>query len=126
MFENLEAQLRARGFNPMIAHVDPASILTKLNDRASIPIKTVGTGSHEADAEVEIKILKEILRSSEAGLPCPVPLRFIIYQMYGAVMFRNTLLRRGQSHSPRESYSGVKLDIKKTYKGPIFGLLPSI
>jgi hypothetical protein len=112
IFEEMLTNVQARGFTPSIVHVDPASILTKLTDRTSIPINTVGTGAHVADAEVEIKLVKEILRSSEAGLPFPVAIRFVRSQMLGAVMYRNTMLRRNCTRSPREAFTGVKFDVR--------------
>jgi hypothetical protein len=111
-FEAMIGSLQSRGFAPSMAHVDPESILTGLTDRTSIPINTVGTGAHVADAEVEIKLVKEILRSSEAGLPFPVALRFVRSHMLGAIMYRNTMLRRESTVSPREEFTGVKFDVK--------------
>lgn len=111
IFETILSKLRSIEFIPMIVHRDPASMMTKLKEKVSTRINDVGTGSHVADAEVEIKIIKEVLSSS--GLPFPVPLRFVKAHMYGAVGFKNTMLRKGETHSPREQYSGVKFDVAK-------------
>ena len=113
VFETMINNLKQREFHITIAHVDPASILTSLDKKLSVRINDIGTAMHVADAEVEIKILKEILRSSESGLPFPVPLRFVKAHVYGAVGYRNTVLRRGETCSPREKYSGVKFDVSK-------------
>ena len=112
VFDAMICSVKARCFAPSVAHVDPAKVLTGLTDKASITINTVGTGAHVADAEVEIKLLKEILRSSKAGLAFPVALRFVRSHMLGGVMFRNTMLRRGCTISPREDFTGVKFDIR--------------
>ena len=69
---------------------DSASILKAHEDK--IPgLKAIGAGSHVAEVEVEIKVIKERCRAMEASLSVPVPRRLIPWLVYGAAPWTNNM-----------------------------------
>ena len=101
-------KVEARGYSVGEIVVDPAKALSALVGTTPRNITVVGSRMHVADAEVEIRTVKERLRSSTHGLPYDAPRRLVRWQVYGAVMTFNMLLRQGQTVSSRELFTGVK------------------
>lgn len=83
-------------------------------------LDVVGSGSHVAEVEVEIKVLKERCRCMEASLSVPVPRRLVPWLVYGAAVARNMVLRPGQTLCPRESFTGVKVDHDRDVRAKFF------
>ena len=65
------------GYHIKEIFVDPAKVLSGLVPRE---ITVVGSRMHVADAEVEIRTVKERLRSSTHGLPYDLPHRVVRWQ----------------------------------------------
>ena len=84
-----------------------------MKGRVSAPVETAGARAHVADIEVEIRILKERLRSSESGLSFNVSRKLSMYMVYGATIAMNAMPRTDRSVSLREKFLGVKLDYNK-------------
>ncbi len=84
-----------------------------MKGRVSAPVETVGARAHVADIEVEIRILKERLRSTESGLPFNVSQKLSVYIVYGATIAMNAMPRTDRSVSPHEKFLGVKLNFNK-------------
>jgi hypothetical protein len=103
----------AQGFSISKIWTDPERALAQLKGRVSAPVETGGARAHVADIEVEIRILKERLRSYESGLPFNVCRKLSVYMVYGATMAINSMPRTDRSVSPREKFLGVKLDYNK-------------
>ncbi len=76
-------------------------------------VDAIGSGTHVADAEVEIRLLKEKLRSKESQLPWPMPKRVVRWFVYGATSVTNMFRRKGAMNCPRTEFTGVKLDFKR-------------
>ena len=105
---NLCTKVEARGYFVTEIVVDPAKALAGLTGNIAKNVTVVGSRMHVADAEVEIRTVKERVRSSTCGLPYDTPRRLVRWQVYGAVMTYNMLLRPGQTVSSREQFTGVK------------------
>ena len=105
-------KLIARGFSIGSIVVDPQSSLAALTNRVPFVIDVVGTGSHVGDAEVEIKLLKEKLRSKDSTLKWPVPKRVVRWLVYGATSVTNMFRRKGAIQCPRTEFTGIKLDFR--------------
>jgi hypothetical protein len=101
-------KVEARGYGIREIVVDPAKELAGLVDTTSKNITVVGSRMHVSDAEVEIRTIKERMRSSTHGLPYDAARRLVRWQVYGAVMTYNMILRQGQTVSSRELFTGVK------------------
>jgi hypothetical protein len=69
-----------------------------------------------ADAEVEIRTIKERLRCTKAGLPYRLCKRAIKWAAYGVVQAYNVVLRARQDVSARELFTGVKTDYKRDFR----------
>lgn len=106
-------KIEARGYSVTSIVVDPQSSLAALMNRIPYPVDIVGTGTHVADVEVEIRMIKEKLRSKESSLPWPVPKRIVRWFVYGATSVTNMFRRKGASLCPRTEFTGVKLDYKR-------------
>mgnify|MGYP003386305885 CR=1 FL=1 len=106
-------KLESRGYSVSEIVVDPAKALVGLTGTVSKNITVVGSRMHVADAEVEIRTVKERVRSSMHGLPYDTPLRLVRWQVYGAVMTYNMILRQGQTVSARELFTGVKTNYQR-------------
>jgi hypothetical protein len=101
-------RLAGRGFEVSEIVVDPAKELAQMEGKLPFNISTVGSRTHVADAEVQIRTAKERIRSSTHGLPFNVARSLVRWQVYGGVYTFNILLRTGQSVSSRELFTGVK------------------
>ena len=108
----------AQGFSVSKIWTDPERGFVALNGRVSAPIQSVGARQHVADAEVEIRILKERLRSTESGLAYNVCNKLAIYMVYGATMALNCMPRTDRDVSPREKFLGVKLNYNNDLRIP--------
>ena len=95
-----------QGFTISKIWTDPERSLAQLKGRVSAPVETAGARAHVADIEVEIRILKERLRSSESGLPFNVSRKLSMYMVYGATIAVNAMPRTDRSVSPREKFLG--------------------
>ena len=110
--EAIRKLVESRGCTVTKIVTDPGKKLAVLVN--SVPgLTTVGSGSHVADIEVEIRVIKERLRCMDASLSVPIPRRLTLYAVYGAVASRNMILRSWQTISSRELFTGVKTDIKR-------------
>jgi hypothetical protein len=116
IFERLMTASESRGYQLTKIVTDPAKPLAALIGMVSANLTTVGASSHVADAEVEIRGVKERLRSNEQALPFPLARRLIKYEVLGVVGAINTVLRAGQTVSSRELYSGIKADLRRDYR----------
>jgi hypothetical protein len=101
-------RMKARGFEVTEIVVDPAKELAQMEGKIPYNVSTVGSRAHVTDAEVQIRTVKERLRSSTHGLPFNAAKSLIRWQVYGSVYTFNILLRQGQSVSSRELFTGVK------------------
>ena len=106
-------KIEARGYTVHEVVVDPFKSLTALTGLLPRNITVVGSRAHVEDAEVEIRTVKERVRSSTHGLPYNAPRRLVRWQVYGAVMTYNMLLRQGQTVSSRELFTGVKTNYSR-------------
>ena len=106
-------KVESRGYAVEEIVVDPEKALAGLVNVLPRPVTVVGSRSHVADAEVEIRTVKERIRASTHGLPYDLPRRLVKWQVYGAVMTFNMLLRQGQTVSSRELFTGVKTNYKR-------------
>jgi hypothetical protein len=106
-------KVEARGYKICEVVVDPAKALSALVGVTAKNITVVGSRMHVADAEVEIRTIKERVRSSTHGLPYDTPRRLVRWQVYGAVMTYNMILRQGQTVSSRELFTGVKTNYNR-------------
>ena len=106
-------KIEARGYSVQEVVVDPFKSLVALSGLLPRNITVVGSRAHVADAEVEIRTVKERVRSSTHGLPYNAPRRLVRWQVYGAVMTYNMLLRQGQTVSSRELFTGVKTNYSR-------------
>ena len=106
-------KIEARGYTVQEVVVDPFKSLASLAGLLPRNITVVGSRAHVADAEVEIRTVKERVRSSTHGLPYNAPRRLVRWQVYGAVMTYNMLLRQGQTVSSRELFTGVKTNYSR-------------
>ena len=75
--KTLCAKIEAKGYQVKEIVTDPAKQLAGLQGKLPYNLTTVGSRTHVADAEVEIRILKERLRSTERGLPFNLARRLI-------------------------------------------------
>lgn len=101
-------KIESRGYSVTEIVVDPEKALAGLVGLIPKNVLVVGSRMHVADAEVEIRTVKERIRSSTHGLPYDCALRLVKWQVYGAVMTFNMILRQGQTTSSRELFTGVK------------------
>lgn len=108
--------LAGRGFRVTEIIVDPGKELTSLNGKVRYRINTVDARTHVADAEVEIKTVKERMRCTEARLPYKLPRRAVRFLADGVVGAYNTTLRAGETVSPRELFTGIKFDYARDMK----------
>ena len=113
--ENLCNIIIGKGFNVKEIVTDPARELAALQGHIPYNINTVGSRTHVADAEVEMRVIKEPLRCSTIGVPFNVPRRIIKWQVYGCIKAYNIVLRPGQSVSAKESFTGIKPNYKREY-----------
>lgn len=111
-FLQLAGKMVSRGFTLQFVADGQSSIAT-LCDKIPHHVDIVGAGSHVADAEVEIRRVKEKLRSAEARVPWRIPRRFIRWLTYGAVAVTNMFNRSNSGTCPRTEFTGVKLDYKR-------------
>jgi hypothetical protein len=103
----------AQSFNVPMIWTASERELAALKRKVSVPIKTVGAPQHVAEAEVEIRILKERLRSAESGLAFNVCNKLVAYVVYGATTAINAMPRTDRDVSPREKFLGVNWMITK-------------
>ena len=90
--------------------------MTGMVGKISRNITIVGSRTHVADAEVEIRTIKERLRCTEAGLPYRLCKRAIKWAAYGIVQAYNVVLRAGQEVAARELFTGVKTVYKRDFR----------
>lgn len=109
-------KLAGRGFSITEIIVDPGKELTNLNGRVRYKISTVNARTHVADAEVEIRTIKERMRCTETRLPFKLPRRCVRFLADGVVGAYNTTLRAGETVSPRELFTGIKFDYARDLK----------
>jgi hypothetical protein len=117
--ERLRMKVESRGFKRSKIVADPEKIMASLVDRIE-GFTTVGSGTHVANAEVEIRVVEERCRSMEASLAVPVARRFVKWLVYGAVSARNAILRPWQQVIAREAFTSVKFDAKRDLRGEFF------
>ena len=109
-------KLAGRGFRVTEIVVDPAKELTNLRGKVRYKITTIAARTHVADAEVEIRTVKERMRATESRLPFKLPRRCIRWLADGVVGAYNTTLRSGETLSPRELFTGIKFDYARDLK----------
>jgi hypothetical protein len=114
--ETLCKRTESRGFQISEIVVDPAKELASMVGKVSRNITVVGSRTHVADAEVEIRTVKERMRCTEAGLPYKVCKRVIKWLAYGVVQAYNVVLRAGQEVSARELFTGIKTDYRRDFR----------
>jgi hypothetical protein len=114
--ESLCKRVEARGFQATEIVADPGGELAGMVGKIARHITIVGSRTHVADAEVEIRTIKERLRCMEAGLPYRLCRRAIKWAAYGVVQAYNVVLRAGQEVSARELFTGVKTDYKRDFR----------
>lgn len=107
------SKVESRGYKIDEIVVDPAKALAGLVGILPKNVIVVGSRMHVSDAEVEIRTVKERLRASTLGLPYDAPRRLVRWQVYGAVLTFNIILRQGQTVSSRELFTGVKTNYKR-------------
>ena len=112
----LANKVAGRGFKVTEIIVDPARELTNLAGKVPYRINTVDARTHVADAEVEIRTIKERMRSTEARLPYKLPRRAVRFLAQGVVSAYNLTLRAGETVCPRELFSGIKSDYARDMK----------
>ena len=106
-------KIRARGYIVERITTDPEKALAKLDGLVDCAWDTVGSRDHEEHAEREIKFLKERMRCTEHGVPFRVANRFARWVAYSCVAAINASRSVENNISPRESFTGVKLDYKR-------------
>jgi hypothetical protein len=111
-FLQLAGNLMSRGFTLQFVADGQSSIAT-LCGKIPHHIDIVGAGSHVADAEVEIRRIKEKLRSAEARVSWRIPRRFIKWLTRGATAVTNMFSRLDSGTCPRTEFTGVKVDFKR-------------
>jgi len=109
-------RIESRGFQATEIVADPGGELAGMVGKTSRNITIVGSRTHVADAEVEIRTVKERMRCTEAGLPYKLCKRAIKWMAYGVVQAYNVVLRAGQDVSARELFTGLKTDYKRDFK----------
>jgi hypothetical protein len=114
--KTLCAKIEAKGYQVKDIVTDPAKQLAGLQGKLQYNLTTVGSRTHVADAEVEIRILKERLKSTERGLPYNLARRLIRWMVYGCVKACNIVLVAGQTTSPTEHFTGVKPNYKRDFR----------
>jgi hypothetical protein len=115
----IRAKIMSRGFVVEKIVVDGESILASHKDE--IPaLEVIGAGSHVAEVEVEIKVVKERCRAMEASLSVPVPRRLVPWLVYGAMAARKMVQRPRQTMCPREAFTGVKVDFERDVRAKFF------
>lgn len=112
----LAAKMAGRGFSVAEIIVDPGKHLTMLDGKVPYRINTVDARTHVADAETEIKTVKERMRCTESRLPYKLPRRAVRYLADGVVGAYNSTLRAGETVSPRELFTGIKADYARDVK----------
>lgn len=117
--KSVVAKLQSRGFVVTMILTDSDAKIAALVGIVAL-LETTGSGSHLGEFEVEIRDVKERLRCMEASLSVPVPKRLILWMAYAAVVCRNMLPRPFQVISSRESFTGVKTDIKRDVRAKFF------
>jgi hypothetical protein len=100
--------MAARGFEVLEIVVDPAKALAGMDGKIPYNVSTVGSRAHVTEAEVQIRTVKERIRASTHGVPFNTPKRLVRWQVYGGVYTFNILLRKGQTVSSRELFTGIK------------------
>ena len=99
------AHVRSRGFQIADIFCDADSLLAPLEEK--IPnLHIAEAGGKVGDIEVEIRVLKEMLRSTEASLPVPILNKHINWLIRRATVMRNLVLRPNMTISPREAFTG--------------------
>ena len=91
-------------------------------------------GGKVGDIEVEIRYLKEMLRSTEASLPVPILSRHINWLIRRVTVMRNLELRPNMTISPREAFTGRRscesdlrlgwYDYAQVYRKPLIKIGP--
>ena len=109
-------KLAGRGFKITEIIVDPAKELSGLKGKVRYHINTVDARTHVADAEVEIRTVKERMRCTESRLPYKLPRRCVRFLADGVVGAYNITLRAGETVSPRELFTGIKSDYARDLK----------
>lgn len=113
-----------KGFTVKDIQVDMEGGLDALRGRIpGVDVEVVGAGMHVVIAERRIRVIKERQRASSATLPWDVPLRLIPGQVYWIAFHLNAIMRKSNNSylSPREAFTGVRLDYKKDIRGLTFG-----
>jgi hypothetical protein len=114
--EALCKRVEARGYKITEIVVDPGKELASMVGKINRNITVVGSRTHVADAEVEIRTVKERMRCAEAGLPYRLCRRAVKWLAYGVVQAYNVVLRAGQDVSARELFTGMKSDYKRDFR----------
>ena len=112
VFLQLAKRLESRGYDVEFV-VDPQSSISALSGEIEYHFDVLGAGSHNGPAEVEIKLLKEKLRSGEQQVPWPVPRRLVRWMTYEATRVSNMMRRLDAELSPREEFDGIRIDFKR-------------
>jgi hypothetical protein len=110
------AKIEAKGYHVKKIVTDPGRQLIGLKGKLPYNIDSVESRTHVADAEVEIRIMKERIRSTERGLPFNVAKRLVRWLVYGCVRACNVTLSEGQTTSPREHFTGIKPNYKRDFR----------
>ena len=113
--EKIRQLIESRAFTVTVIKADPEGCFKTLSQQ--IKGLDIGTsGSHVPDIEVEIRVIKERLRCMDAFLSVPVPARLIKEQVNAVVKARNMTIRPHQDRPSIETFTGMKIDIKKDVK----------
>ena len=111
--DEVSAKVHQRGYEIVSFASDPGSVFTKCARELNIHLDIAGARSHVPTAEREIRLVKERCRATMAGVPFNVPTDMIRYLVVGVVSALNSTLREGQTVSPRELFTGIKMDASK-------------
>lgn len=118
----LEA-IRGYGHNPVRVHLDPQPALQALVGKfPGVEVDISGAGDHVSKVDVRIKIIKEIVRSVQAGLPWNLPDDLIDDLVRYATTRLNARRTSASADSvaPKVALTGRRLSYRKEF-GLSFG-----
>ena len=112
--QTLVDTLTSRGFRVGIVHLDSQPGFVPLRGRIpGVEIDIGGAGDHMARVDVNIRRLKEIMRSVISELPWEIPMLLIKYLAFYAVSRRNLRRTTRSAVCPRVEFTGRKPNYKR-------------
>ena len=104
--------IRSRGYEFDFVYCDADKLLAPLVE--SVPeLITCEAGAKVGDIEVEIKLLEEMLRNTQASLPVPVLMTTVDWLVRRCTVNRNLIVRPGFTLTPREIFTGRRVSQKQ-------------